>query len=140
VANQADDIADLLLEHDLQVLRGDQLGRAEVADEAGRPDCRVARERQFAAGRKDPDPRRMNWVSRLEHEHSLGEIEFSGDGLHAFAVEALAIQHHGERVARKPPLGEDVERIETARHAATPTAADRIQRLPALKACSSPGR
>ncbi len=101
VANEADDVADLFLEHDSQVLRGDQIGRADVADEAGRADRGMASERQLAGGRKDPDPRRMNRVSRLEHEHGLGEIEFAGDSLHARVVEALAVQHHGERIARE---------------------------------------
>ncbi len=116
VAHDADDVADPFLQHDAQILSGQQIGSADMRNEAGRAHGRVAGEGQFAAGREDPQPRRVGRGPRLEHEHGLGEVEFARDRLHAAVVEAVGIEHHGERIALERRLGEHVEREEAARH------------------------
>jgi hypothetical protein len=55
-------------------------------------------------------------IGRGEHEHRLGMVELARDGLHRRRVELLGVEHDGERIAGKTPVGEDVERHETPAH------------------------
>ncbi len=111
MARDADDVADLLLENDAQVLRREQLRRAQMREQRRRADGRMAGERQFAGGRENPQRRRIDGIARLAHEHGLGKIELARDRLHPRVVEALGVEHHGERIAGERRIGEDVEQM-----------------------------
>ena len=116
VASDADDVADPLLQHQAQVLGGEHLRRAQMGDERRRADRRVAGERQFAPGGEDAQRRGVHGIARREHEHGLGQIELAGDRLHARVVEAVGVEHDGERVAGERRLGEHVEKAVGAAH------------------------
>ena len=102
--DEADDVAHLLLDDEAQVPGGEDVRRAQMRDEAGGADRRMAGERQLATGREDADSGRMGRVAGLEHEHGLGQVELARDGLHSRVVEPLRIDDHGERVARERRL------------------------------------
>ena len=55
-------------------------------------------------------------IARREHEHGLGQIELAGDRLHPRVVEAVGVEHDGERVAGERRLGEHVEKAIGAAH------------------------
>ena len=87
-------------------------------------DGRVAGERQFACGREDAQPRAVAGILRRQHEHRLGMIELARDRLHCGGVEPCGIEHDGERIAGKAPIGKHVERRET------PSTSDQASRWP----------
>jgi hypothetical protein len=82
---------------------------------------RVAREGQLPAGGEDAQARPVAGLGGRQHEHRLGQVELPRDGLHGGRVEAVRIEHHGERVAGEPVLGEHVEGDEAARHRIGPS-------------------
>ncbi len=70
--------------------------------------------RQFAAGRENAQARRMCRIFRGEHEHRLGKIELPRNRLHRRVRKAIAVEDHGERVARQLAVGENiVDRVES---------------------------
>ena len=79
----------------------------------------MAGEGQLAAGREDAQAGAVPRLVGRQHEHGLGEVELAGDRLHRRRVEPFGIQHHGERVAGKRPIGEHVEGDEAAGHGAS---------------------
>ena len=130
-ARDADDVADRLLEHDSEILSGEQIARALVRDQRRRSDRRVAGEWQFALRGKNPHARAVDGVPRLEDEHGLGQVKLGGDRLHARVVEPFGVENHGERIASQRRLGEHIERLKPARHQksrarSTPLACGRV--------------
>src|SRR5512139_3839873 len=76
----------------------------------------MAGKRQFRRRREDAHRGAVAAVLRRRDEHGFRIIEFASDGLHRLRVEALAIEHHAERIAGKAFAGEDIERNEAAAH------------------------
>ena len=116
MAHNADDVADRFLKHDPQVLRGEQSGRAQMSEQRGGPHGWMAGEWQLAGRCENFHARAVDRVPRFEDENGLGKIELGGDRLHTIAVEALAVEDHGERIAGERRLGEYVERLKSAGH------------------------
>ena len=116
MACDADDVADLLLQHQPQILGGEHLRRAQMGDQRRRADRRMTGERQLVAGGEDANGRRVDRIARLEHEHGLGQIELAGDRLHARVVEPVGVEHDGERIAAERRIGEHVEQAIGAGH------------------------
>ena len=116
MAHNADDVANRLFQHDAQVLRGEEFGRAQMREQGGGSDCWMAGERQLSGRREDSRPRAVDRVPGFEDENGLGEVEFGRDRLHAGVVEALGVENHGERVAGERRLGEYVERVKSPGH------------------------
>ena len=130
-AGDADNVADRLLEHDPEILSGEQIAGALLRDQRGGADRRVAGERQFPLRRENPHPRAIDRISRLEDEHGLGQVELGGDRLHARVVEPFGVENHGERIASQRRLGEHIERLKPALHSesrarSTPLACGRV--------------
>ena len=116
MARAANNVADGFLEHDPEILGGEQIAGPPVGDQSRGSDRGMAGERQFALGRKDPHPRGVDRVPRLEDEHGLGQVELGGDRLHAGVVESIGVEHDGEGIASERRLGEHIERLKPARH------------------------
>ena len=116
VAGDADDVADPLLQHQAQILGGEHLRRAQMGDERRRADGRMAGERQLATGGEDAQRRGVYGIARREHEYGLGQVELARDRLHPRVVEAVGVEHDGERVAGERRLGEHVEKAIGAAH------------------------
>jgi len=94
-------------------------GAAAVVDAAEQDRCsdgRMAGERQLARGREDAQPRAVRTILRWQHKDSLRVVEFARDRLHGGGVEPVGIEHDRKRIAGKAPIGENVERCETALH------------------------
>ena len=130
-ARDADDVADRLLEHDPEILSAEQIAGALVGDQRCRSDRRMAGEGQFALRGKNPHPRAIDGVPRLEDEDGLGQVKLGGDRLHARVVEPFGVEDHGERIASQRRLGEHIERLKPARHQSpvprsTPLACGRV--------------
>ena len=66
MAGDADDVADLLFQHQAQILRGEHLRRAQMGDERRRADRRMAGERQFAPRGEDAQRRGVDGIARRE--------------------------------------------------------------------------
>ena len=116
MAHDANDVADPLFEHDPHVLRRQEVGGPDLGDQGGRPDGRMAGERQFAGGGEYPHASGVDRAPRLEHENCLGQVELARDRLHAAVVQAFAVEDDGKRISRQRRLGEDVEREKAAGH------------------------
>ena len=116
MARAANDVADGFLQHDPEILGGEQIGGPPVRDQSGGSDRGVAGERQFPLRRKDPHARGIDRIPRLEDEHGLGQVELSGDRLHAGVVQPGGVEHDGERIASERRLGEYVKRLKRAPH------------------------
>ena len=71
-ARDADDIADRLLEHNSEILSGEQIARALMRDQSGCSDRRMAGEGQFALRGENPQTCAIDGVPRIEDEHGLG--------------------------------------------------------------------
>jgi hypothetical protein len=115
-ARDADDVADRLLKHNSEILSGEQIARASVRYERRCSNRGVAGEGQFALRGKNPHPRTVDSVPRLEDEHGLGQIKLGGDRLHASVVKPFGVENHGKRIASLRRLGEHIERLKAARH------------------------
>ena len=94
------------------------LGAAMVerGDEDGGADRRVSGKGHLEPGREDAQAGPMLGVLRGQDEHRLREVELARDLLHRGRVEAVCVQHHGERIAGEAGVGEDVERMIATRH------------------------
>ncbi len=102
--------ADAFLQHDVAAA-------AVARSEQHRgPDGRVAGERQLPRRGENANARAVARVGRGEDEHGLGVVELARDRLHRRRVELVGVEHHGERVAGKVPVGEHVERREAPAH------------------------
>ena len=115
-ARDADDVADRLLEHNSEILCREQVARPPLGDQGRGSDCGMAGEGQFALGRKNPHPRAVDGVPRLENEDGLGQVEFGGDRLHPRVFEAFGVEDDCERVAGQGRLGEHVECLKSTCH------------------------
>src|SRR5262249_25769341 len=71
---------------------------------------------------ENANARAVSGVGRREHEHRLGVVELARDRLHRRRVEGLRVEHDGERIAGKAPVGEHVERGESPAHESLPCA------------------
>ena len=131
---------DFLLDNDVEVAP-DHFRRAQMCDNDRRADRRMARKRQFRRRREDARTKRVDRIMRFENEDRFGQIELAGDRLHPRAVEPLAIKHDGQRIAGKPRIREDVERVEAALHASNLTDSagkeDEEERMRALEGLST---
>ena len=116
MARDADDVADLLLEHDPQVLSGQKIAGAALSDESSRPHRGMAGKGQLALRRENPYARRVDRVPRLKDKNGFRQVELSGDRLHAGVVQPFGVEDHGERIASERRLGEHIERLKPARH------------------------
>lgn len=74
----------------------------------GRSKGRVSGERQFSDGRKDPNTVRVRAVSWWQDKSRLGQIEFTGNGLHGLIAHARCVKHNGQRIAAKNLIRENV--------------------------------
>jgi hypothetical protein len=73
----------------------------------------------YLAGRgKDAQAHTVPGLCGRGDEHSLREVEFAGDRLHALVVQALCVQEDGERIAGQYLSSDNVDRVEMACHAA----------------------
>ena len=112
--------ADGLFQHDQAVALAAVIvggrGTAQVREQDGGADGRVARERQLGRRREDAHARSMGAVLRLQDEHRLGQVEFAGDGLHALGRKLIGIEDDSERIAAEPLLGEHVENVIREQH------------------------
>ncbi len=115
-ARDADDVADRLLKHNSEILSGEQIARASVRDQRRCSDRGVAGEWQFALRGKNPHPRAIDGVSRLQDEHRLGQVKLGGNRLHAAVVEPFGVEDHGQRIPSQRRLGEHIEGLKPARH------------------------
>jgi hypothetical protein len=115
-AGDTDDVADLLLQHDPEILPQKQIPRTLVRDEGGRSDCRMAGERQLALRREYPHARAVDRVPWLKNEYGLGQVELGRDGLHSSIAEPFGVEDYGEGIACQRRLGEHIERLKPARH------------------------
>ena len=116
MARDADDLANPLFDHQTQILRGEHLGRAQMGEQGGCADGRMASEGQFARRREYSQRRGVHGIARGQNEHRFGEVEFARDRLHALVVEPFALKDDGERIAGESGLGEDVEHPIGAAH------------------------
>mgnify|MGYP000644419163 CR=1 FL=1 len=80
---------------------------------AGRADIGVAGEGQFHLRGEDADTV-VGTGFRRQEEHRLGQVQPGGDGLHGGIVQAIGVEHHGQRVAGTGARGEDVQLQEAA--------------------------
>ncbi len=120
------DRADRLLKHDDRVALARAVEpRRRQADR--RADGRVAGEGKLARRREDAHARRMRRVLGRQHEDRLRQIELARDRLHRLAVETLGIEHDGERVPGKRPVGEYVEDFVAAFHVSSSNASRRTR-------------
>ena len=87
-ADEADDVADLLLEHDPHVLRRQRIGSADMREQAAVPIVGWPAKGNSRAGVKILMLAVLAEFVRLEDEDRLGQIEFGRDRLHAAVVEA----------------------------------------------------
>ena len=101
--------------HKLATLPGLATG---LKPSVGRAQCRVARKRQLSAGREDPypviGPARSPFRRGRQHKGGFAQLRPAGKGLHLRVRQAIAVQHHGQRVAQKGRVGEDVDLLECA--------------------------
>jgi hypothetical protein len=75
--------------------------------------------RQLGGGRREnPDLRAVSPHRSAETEHRLRQIELARDRLHRGGVEPFRFEHYSERVSGETPVGEHIERNETAAHEA----------------------
>ena len=84
----------------------------------GRAQRRVTRKRQLSAGREDAHPvvgtARSPFGRGRQHKSGFAQLRPAGKGLHLRIAQTLAVQHHGERVAQKGRVSEDVDLLEGA--------------------------
>ena len=113
-ARRAGNDPDGLFDDDPQARAAQHLGRAQLGDQHRRADGGMARERQFACGREDAQPRRVHRIRRIQNEDRLRQIELPGDGLHGGCAEPIAIDDHRQRIAREGRVCENVQRMEFA--------------------------
>ena len=116
MAGDADDLADPLLQHQAQILRGEHLRRAQMGEQRRRADRRVAGERQFARRGEYAQRGGVDGIARRQHEHGLRQIELASDRLHARVVEPLGVEHDRERIAGERRLGEHIDDAIGAAH------------------------
>jgi hypothetical protein len=116
--NRASHRADALLQHDVA-----PAAVAQSEQHRG-PDGRVAGERQLPRRGENANAGAVRGLGRREHEHRLGVVELARDRLHRRRVERFGVEHDGERIAGKAPVGEHVERGEAPAHESLPCAPD----------------
>jgi hypothetical protein len=51
-------------------------------------------------------------LGRGQQERGLGKVDPAGDALHVLGLEALAAEHHRDRVAVEGPAGEDIDLLQ----------------------------
>ena len=105
------DRADPLLEHDQSVPMPGRRRGLELGKQRGRADGRMSGEGHLYGRSEDAHARRVRVVLRLGDEHGLGQVELARDRLHARRVEAVGVEHNGQRVAAEPLVGEHVEDV-----------------------------
>ena len=97
-----------------------------------RADRRVPGKRQLHARREDAHRRGVPLVVRLGDEHRFGEVELAGDRLHLVVEQAVAVAHHGERIAlealRRKHVEQQVFELLWPHAVATPESLERCQR------------
>lgn len=96
--------ADFLLKHELA-----RLAAVEDAEQHRRAHRRMAGERKFAFGGEDAAARPVLAFLRRQHEHRLRQVELVGNRLHRLGIEAVRLEHDGERIAGEAAVGEDVK-------------------------------
>jgi hypothetical protein len=132
MADRARHESDPLLQHDGDIGPGQEFGRPQFGDEDRSADRRVTGKGKFARRCEYPQPCGIDGIVRLQHENRLGQVEFARDRLHASAIEPVAIEHDGQRIAGERVLGEDIERMKF------PPQARPFERVPATgRVCPS---
>ena len=104
------------LEHDNGILAGLAAEPLERQADGG-ADSGMPGEGKLGGRREDARLCRVGGVLRRPHEHRLRQVELARNPLHGAGVQALGIEHHGERVAGERPVGENVENLVAALHA-----------------------
>jgi hypothetical protein len=120
-----DQPGDLLERHLHGIREGAEL--AQRGQHEGSPDVRMPGERDLPAGGEDAHAPVVALLGG-EHERRLGVVELPGDLLHLGVAETLGIQHHRQRVAAEPGVGEDIAGDETAAHGTS--RGDRVPIMP----------
>src|SRR6185295_19644596 len=60
---------------------------------------------------KNAQARRVGGMVRLQHKNRFGQIELARDGLHPLAVEAIGVEHDGQRIAAEAFGRENIENV-----------------------------
>ncbi len=104
----ADD-ADLLLQHDQRVAGCRGPGRAQLGQQRAGSDGGMTGEGKLGRGREDAHARGVRGILRLQDEGGLRQVELARDRLHAAGIQAVRVEHDGERIAAEALAGEHVE-------------------------------
>lgn len=98
-----------------QLARIVRFGQAQLHRRPGRTDTGVAGKREFLHRGEDAHLVAGAVIGR-QQKGGFGQVEPGGNGLHRGTVQAVAIGHHGQRIALAGAFAEDIQLQVAALH------------------------